>query len=154
MTDEFSDTTIYARDLLTKKARNRDTLLTIIMWALYAYLWLPLISLIAWWLGIRFAYGLVERAGGPANLVHLLFWFGIFLLIIAIAVIGWSRIQMFMFKSGERRKRGPVLTKEQEIAYWEIDEQQFSAVRDGRNMLVDLDEDGRLVKAGEKPAFE
>lgn len=154
MSDEFSDTTIYARDLLSKKARNRDTLLTIVMWALYAYLWLPLISLIAWWLGVSFAYRLVERAGGPANLVHLLFWFGIFLLIIAIAVIGWSRIQLMHYKRGERRKKSPVLSAQQEVEFWDIDESQFSAIRDSHCLQVELDEQGQLVAAIEKREFD
>ena len=51
-----SQKTIAAPHLLTRRHRARDTLLTAIMWALYLYLWLPALSLVAWILGIEFAY--------------------------------------------------------------------------------------------------
>ncbi|MEZ5551068.1 MAG: poly-beta-1,6-N-acetyl-D-glucosamine biosynthesis protein PgaD [Pseudomonadales bacterium] len=144
MVREINDVIINARRVLTRRARRRDRLLTLALWALYAYLWLPLISLFAWLLGLQFAYTLVERAGGPASLVNLLYWFGLFVLLISLCIVGWSRFQLRRFGERERRLAVPTVTFEQEAAYWDIDRTTLTRLRERQQNSVTFDSDGRL----------
>ncbi len=144
MVEELGDIIINARNVLSRRVRNRDRLLTTLMWGLYAYLWLPLVSLGAWYLGVQFAYDLVLRAGGPESLWNLLFWFTVILLTTALVVIVWSRIQRARFAGKERRVNSPVLTAEEEMAYWDIDAATLDHYRSEARLVVRFTEDGRL----------
>lgn len=144
MVREINDVIINARQVLTRRARRRDRLLTLALWAIYAYLWLPLISLFAWLLGLQFAYTLVERAGGPASLVSLLYWFGLFVLLITLCIVGWSRLQLRRFGDRERRLAVPRVTFDEEAAYWHIDQATLTRLRESQHSRVTFDSEGQL----------
>ena len=144
MVKEFGDVIINARNVVSRRIRNRDRLLTTVMWVLYAYLWLPLISLGAWYLGIQFAYDLVIRAGGTEPLVSLLLNFLLILLITALVVVFWSWMQRVRFANHERRISSPALMLAEEQAFWAITEAEHSQIRSGKRLVIDLDETGRL----------
>jgi len=145
MIDKMTDTTIGTRDVLNRRLKTRDTVLTTILWLIYAYLWLPFISLIAWLIGIDFAYELVEQAGGPRNLVDLLISFGIALACIACIVIGWSVMQYWRFHDRERRITSKSPTYHDELSLWNIDAECLHEIRCGRRLTVGLDEHGVIT---------
>ncbi len=145
MVKELGDVIINARNVVSRRIRNRDRLLTTLMWMLYAYLWLPLVSLGAWHLGVQFAYDLVLRAGGPESLVSLLLSFLLILLITALVVIIWSWIQRARFAEHERRISSPPLQPADERTYWELSDAAFAQIRNGKRIVVSLDETGRMT---------
>ena len=144
MVEELGDVIINARNVLSRRVRNRDRILTIVMWVLYAYLWLPLISLGAWYLGVQFAYDLVLRAGGLESLLGLLFAFVVVLLSTALAVIVWSWIQRARFAKSERRVSSPILSAAQEQAYWGLEDPALVQLKSARRLVIELDNEGRL----------
>ena len=146
MVQEIGDVIINARKLLTRRARRRDRLLTMVLWGLYVYLWLPLISLAAWFFGLRFAYTLVERAGGPESLLNLLYWFGVFLLVISATIIGWSALQRARFAGNERRTSTPTLSAEDELSFWQISQAELDLLRNENQLLVEFDEQAQLSR--------
>lgn len=145
MVKELGDVIINARNVVSRRIRNRDRVLTTLMWVLYAYLWLPLISLGAWYLGVQFAYDLVIRAGGTEPLVSLLLSFLLILLITALVVILWSWIQRARFAKHERRIFFPAVVSADEQAFWAITEAEHSRIRSGKRLVIDLDETGKLT---------
>ncbi len=145
MVKELGDVIINARNVVSRRIRNRDRILTTIMWVLYAYLWLPLVSLGAWYLGVQFAYDLVLRAGGTEPLVSLLFSFLLILLITALVVILWSWIQRARFAKNERRLSSPALQASDEQAFWDLSDADFEQIRSGKRLVIDLDETGRMT---------
>lgn len=147
------DTTIHAKDLLSSGQRARDTFLTTMLWVIYAYLWLPLVSLIAWLVGIDFAYEVVARAGGIQNLVGLLLWFGVALGLILTLVTGWSGTQYFRFHRRERRISAIPLAAETERQLWGLDEEEFKRLRTARSLRIELDSDGRIIGLRNNPGF-
>ena len=68
MSNQPKDRTFNSAEMATNKLRARDAVLTSLMWFIYAYLWLPLISLGAWIIGIDFAYDSLIAAGGLSGL--------------------------------------------------------------------------------------
>lgn len=144
MVDRMTDTTIGVRDVLDRRLKTRDTLLTTVLWAIYAYLWLPFISLLAWFIGIDFAYGLVEQAGGLGNLLKLLTSFSAALITITIIVIGWSAMQYWRFHDSERRTSCPSTSYEDELSLWNIDAETLFKIRRGHRLTIDLDALGAI----------
>ncbi|MGI9309632.1 MAG: poly-beta-1,6-N-acetyl-D-glucosamine biosynthesis protein PgaD [Gammaproteobacteria bacterium] len=152
MSEQMTDTTILApKDLISRRYRARDALLTTALWVLYAYFWLPLISLLAWLAGIDFAYDLVIEAGGPENLIVLLLWFLIMLLIIAAIVTGWSGIQYSRFANRERRSAAPPTPADEQMAIWNIDQKLFDELQSAHQITVNMDHDGQITDVREGP---
>jgi biofilm PGA synthesis protein PgaD len=149
MVKELGDVIINARNVLSRRIRTRDRMLTTAMWLLYAYLWLPLVSLGAWYLGVQFAYDLVIRAGGPESLVSLLISFLLILFGTAVVVILWSRLQRARFAGHERRVSSPKLESADEQAYWSLEDADFQRLRSGKRLVIDLDENGRMTSVKE-----
>ena len=152
MVEELKDVIINARSVLSRRERRRDRILTTAMWVLYGYLWLPLISLLAWYLGVRFAYDLVIRAGGLESLLTILFWFGIVLMGTAIIIVGWSAVQRGRFARHERRIWSPSLDPEAERRYWDLPEDVFQCLRRDQRLLVRLDAEGQIESVAEATA--
>jgi biofilm PGA synthesis protein PgaD len=152
MIDRMTDTTITERDVFNKMKR-RDRALTTILWFVYLYLWMPIISLAAWYLGYEFAYENVIKAGGIDTLLQLLLSFVMMLGVVMIIVIGWSMIQFWRFRGKDRRSATPRPDPAAEMALWNIDEASFTNIRHAKNMTLDIDENEvlTLVKTEGRP---
>ena len=92
-------------------SRVRHTVLgaiTAVLWVFYAYLWVPLLTLLAWLLGIHTAYQrlyLQQNAIDPFVLASL----PVIALICAVLLIGWAEYNRLRFTDAdERRRRGDV----------------------------------------------
>jgi len=92
-------------------SRLRHTVLgfiTAVLWAFYAYLWVQLLTLVAWLLGIHTVYQrlyLEQNAVDPFILASL----PIIALICALLLIGWAEYNRVRFANAdERRRRGDV----------------------------------------------
>lgn len=148
MTRLLHDSTIQIRQVLSARYRARDAIFTTLLWLLYVYLWLPLISFAAWYFGIDFAYERVVKAGGPDQLVLLLLWFLIIFLVILLIVIMWSGIQYSLYSGdGERRTVGKTFDLAAERETWQIDEAQQQQFKSATIQTIELDDQARIVKA-------
>ena len=63
--------------LMSRRQRIGDAMATGLMWALYSYLWAPLVSLVEWLLGFEFAYDVMVRAGGLHVLEEVMYFYGL-----------------------------------------------------------------------------
>lgn len=140
-------------ELLTRLERVRDTFATALMWAIYVYLWLPLVSLVAWLAGFELAYDVMVREGGAGALGGILVGYGIVFVTIALVVTGWSFWNRMRF--GKRQRRGFIAaTPDAEIAHWfGVDLETLARFRTLETLTVDVDTDGQpvLVGAAEAP---
>jgi biofilm PGA synthesis protein PgaD len=140
MTKLLHDSTIQFKQMLSGRHRAREAVLTTILWMIYGYLWLPLISFVAWYFGIDFAYERVIKAGGPDQLILLLLWFFIIFLVILLIVVTWSGLQYSLYKGdGERRTRGTVFDLAAEREVWQIDEALQQQMKTAKVQTVTLD---------------
>ena len=146
MVEPLHDTTIQMRQMLTARQRAREAFITTALWALYGYLWLPLVSLVAWYMGLDFAYEKVIQAGGPEELILLLLWFCIVCLVSLLVVVTWSGLQHSKYKGkGERRTTAPVLDLEAEREFWRIEESLQQQMKAAKVQTVSLDDNARIV---------
>lgn len=145
-----SQETIDAPHLLTRKHRARDTLLTALMWALYFYLWLPALSLVAWLLGIEFAYDVMVRAGGAQSLARELSWYGLILVIIFFVITAWSVSQHMRFAGKNRRAATARINDDALRQASGLTEESFSRLRDHRCLIVSFDDSGVVQSVNDK----
>jgi biofilm PGA synthesis protein PgaD len=138
---------------LSRQQRARDTALTGVMWVIYAYLWLPAVSLGAWFLGIDFAYEVMVRAGGAAGLREILGWYGLALLVMIVSVTVWSGVERIRFRGRERRHAIPRVSDEAVQQAFGVEPAQARLLRQGNCLRLSIDPDGRLrnVRSGAEP---
>jgi len=145
LVDHSYDNTIQFRHILTKGHRAREMMVTSLLWVIYGYLWLPIISLVAWYYGIDFAYDMVIRAGGPEVLILTLIWCSIVFLVVLLIVISWSGFQYSRFKGkGERRNRTPATDPQEECDVWQIGPALQAQIKSNKIQTISLGTDGRI----------
>ncbi|HID70800.1 MAG TPA: poly-beta-1,6-N-acetyl-D-glucosamine biosynthesis protein PgaD [Desulfobacterales bacterium] len=85
-----------------------EGMLTILFWGVWFYLWLPVVSMLAWWLGFKFFYRHMVELGGFSGFIQFLdvFFSGIFLLCGALAL--WSLYNLKRY--GSYRRRNQIMT--------------------------------------------
>ena len=145
LVDHSYDNTIQFRQMLSAGHRTREVIVTSLLWVVYGYLWLPVISLVAWYYGIDFAYDLVLQAGGPETLIITLIWFSIVTLLVLLVIVTWSGFQYSRFKGkGERRNRVAPADMEAEREFWQIGEALQAQLKSNKTQTISLGTDGRI----------
>ena len=138
------DLHINVPELLSRRRRLSDAFVTGLMWAVYTYLWAPLLSLFAWILGFEFAYDVMIRSGGLQGLKKVLVWYGIMLGCICIVVTGWSLINRLRFSGHERRMGAKIVDDNALASCFGVDSTALRQLRNARVMRLSLGEDGNI----------
>ena len=140
-------------ELMTRREQLRDTFATGFMWALYVYLWLPLISLLAWVMGFEFAYDVMVRAGGAAHLRTGLYWYGVAIASIFVIFGIWSVSNRMRFAGHDRREHLERVTDETFIDYFGISPDDLTLLRNGRALTLEFDAAGAIGEIAESSSI-
>lgn len=143
---------INAPELLTRRQRLGDALVTGAMWAIYTYLWAPLLSLIAWLLGFEFAYDVMVRSGGLEALKTVMLWYSLMLVGIVVVVTGWSVINRLRFSKRDRRRAGEVVGDEAIARAFDLKLSQLDKLRGAQTLRVSLDQEGKITAVAPEDA--
>lgn len=136
---------INAPQLLSRRRRVGDALVTGFMWAVYSYLWAPLISLFAWLLGFEFAYDVIVRAGGIHSLKEILAIYSMLVACIFVVVAAWSFTNRLRYSGHHDRRKGAEPVSDAEIAaHFDIDDDQLRVMRVSQVVTIDLSEFGEI----------
>ena len=134
-------------ELLRPWQKARDTFMTALMWGVYAYLWAPFVSLLAWLAGAEAAYEVMVRSGGASDLIELGGWYAFIVAVILGVVTAWSYFNRARFRGRERRGsvRRPI---DAEVAeYFGVTPAELERLRRERIVTIGIDPAGRPVMA-------
>ena len=132
-----------------RQGRGRRTLFTVLTgtaWLVYFYLWLPLITLVAWVLGVHTAYGrlyLQQNAVDPFLLLAL----PVIALVCAVLLLVWAEYNRARFQGEDRRKAVASIDDDAVAVALGADAATAAALRGGRNMALALDAQARPASA-------
>jgi biofilm PGA synthesis protein PgaD len=139
---------IDAPERLTRRERTFGAIVTAVMWAAYAYLWLPLVSLAAWGLGLEVAYDVMIRAGGIESLRRALFWYLVVLADVALTVAVWSLVNKWRFAGRNRRTGHEPIGDEALAHYFGVAPELLTKLRENQRIELDIDASGRPAVPG------
>jgi biofilm PGA synthesis protein PgaD len=145
MKELSEDLHIDAPELLTSSERARDTLFTALMWAVYLYLWVPLVSLFAWLLGFEFAYDVMIRTGGARDLGAILLVYGVIVVVIFITVMAWSLGNKLRYGKLKRRHAHKVVSTEELAEFFGVTEDSATELRELPLVAIEFDDEGLPV---------
>lgn len=137
------------KQLQSKTVKSAWLSVTLLMWFIYAYLWLPLISLVAWWFGYQtFTFHMITLDGiaGVKTLLADYFLIGV---LFCSALLVWARVEKFRFeKSARRSKVEPV--KNQSVAqYFKLNEVMLTQMQTKNIITVEFNKEGEMTHFSE-----
>lgn len=116
--------------------------LTAAAWAVYAWLWAPVVTAIAWIAGLRTAYLRLYLQESGVD-VFLLLSLPLIALLCATLLIGWAEYNRARFANAERRRRRrrPAISDTEVRRALHASEALARKLREGRVVQVALDDD-------------
>lgn len=130
--------------LQTLKQKYANTIVTLAFWALWFYLWIPLISLVAWLFGIEIFYEEFILTEGYHILISLFFQYGMVALIISICLLGWAFYNQLRFRRKDRRKEAPRPSAQAQADYFAVNVDHLKKGRKAKNLIVRFDNTGEI----------
>ncbi|QCO67810.2 poly-beta-1,6-N-acetyl-D-glucosamine biosynthesis protein PgaD [Luteimonas yindakuii] len=126
-----------------QRSRGRQvasSALTAAAWAVYASLWLPLLTAVAWYAGVRTAYSHIYLKQHEVD-AFLLLWVPAIALGCGVLLIGWAEYNRIRFSKKDRRQRRSEVHADTVSAGLGVSAALAARMRSGRITRVALDQD-------------
>jgi biofilm PGA synthesis protein PgaD len=119
--------------------------ITLFLWFVYVYLWLPLISLVAWWLGYKtFVHHMIDL-NGILGFKHLLINYLIFIVALCGFLIAWANLEQLRFKNKTRRRGAGPLEHHAVARYFNVDEAKLRQMQSFKTVTVEFNHQGEMT---------
>lgn len=124
---------------------------TILMWALWVYLFLPLLSLILWVAGTAHLYRTLFREEVIGELLAMLVKVGWLVLLVFIILRGWGIYNYYLFGRRNRRKNYPVASASEIGRHFGLTEEEVRSLQQKKEIVWNelYDEIREKVQSGE-----
>lgn len=131
--------------LQSKTVKSVWLSVTLFLWFIYGYLWLPLISLVAWWLGYKtFVHHMIEL-DGMTGFKHLLSNYLICIILLCGFLIAWANIEQLRFKNKGRRRNAEPLKNHAVAKHFKIDEATLTHMQTVKTVTVEFNPQGEMT---------
>ncbi len=94
-------------DLQTPRQRLMFGVVTIAAWMMWIYLWLPIITLLGWYFGVRRFHDVMITQSGAAHLAQSIGWYALVIVAICASLVGWALFNWARFRGQGRRNKAP-----------------------------------------------
>ncbi|MFQ5488183.1 MAG: poly-beta-1,6-N-acetyl-D-glucosamine biosynthesis protein PgaD [Gammaproteobacteria bacterium] len=130
--------------LQSLRQRYAYALITLLFWVLWFYLWIPVISLVAWLLSADVFYREMIRLDGLYGLLDLLGWYGLVIASIAVFYSGWALYNQFRFRGKNRRQEQPEVEPLELADAFNIEPALILPLQEAKRLLIVHDEQGEI----------
>jgi biofilm PGA synthesis protein PgaD len=124
-------------------------------WALWLYLWLPLLALLAWALGLQQAYKYMVVLGGYQEVLRLLMLYALVILLLGGTLVFWAIYNIVRFHGVENRRVNLAITPAEIARDFDMEQAAVERWQSAHTLQVTHDENGRITDAeiSKKPAI-
>lgn len=133
-------------DLQSPRQRTLYGVLTLAFWIFWIYLWLPVLALLAWALGVQQAYKYMVVLGGYVEVIRVVGMYTLIIFLMGGALLLWANYNILRYGGVERRKAVVPITPEQISLYFGQDLSAVLHWRTQQRLCVTHDQGGRVVK--------
>jgi biofilm PGA synthesis protein PgaD len=120
--------------------------LTLVFWVIWIYLWLPVISLVAWLAGIELFREYMIDNDGYKILFDDINWYVIIIVLIGVIFIGWARYNLLRFRDKESRKNPVIVDLAAHAQHFKIDPQQLKQWQTAKHLVIHHDKHGDITR--------
>jgi biofilm PGA synthesis protein PgaD len=133
-------------DLVSRHTKIGSSIFTVLFWAIFVYLWMPVITVVAWMAGVYHSYGEMAYTRDMKDLSHLAFVYAIIVAALGGSLLMWALQEYLRFRNVNRR-REPVAVNNREIAeYVKLAESDIITGQSTRRLVVHHGMDGRVMR--------
>ncbi len=120
--------------------------LTLIFWGLWFYLWLPVLALFAWLLGIQQAYKYMIVLGGYHDVIRLLGAYSLVILLLGGSLVLWAIYNIIRFRGIEQRTARSAVTSTEIGRDFGMDPLAVERWQKARRLYVTHDQAGHIAR--------
>lgn len=131
-------------DLKSQTLIFGEEILTIIFWGFWFYLWLPLISLIAWLLGFRFFHTHMVELGGLEGFMNQIDTFTIGIVLASGILATWSFYNLRRYGSYNRRNKILSTDLKKLRDDFSVTSQDFDTIQQAKRISLSFDEQNEI----------
>ena len=132
-------------DLQSPRQRALYGSLTLAFWAFWFYLWLPVLALLAWALGLQQAYKYMVVLGGYHDVIRLLGFYGLIITLLGGGLVFWALYNILRFGGVERRAEALPVTAAEIGLEFRQNPQSVALWQGAQRLYVTHDQDGRIA---------
>ncbi|HSR02013.1 MAG TPA: poly-beta-1,6-N-acetyl-D-glucosamine biosynthesis protein PgaD [Methylophilaceae bacterium] len=132
-------------NLQSKTLKSVWLSVTLLMWFLYAYLWLPLISLVAWWFGYQsFTYHMITLNGLTA-VETLVADYLLYVVTLCGGLLIWARLEKFRFGNKARRNNIEPINNQIIAKHFNLSEQVLNDMQTKKIITAEFNKEGEIT---------
>ena len=132
--------------LQSKQQRTIWLGVTMILWLAYIYLWLPLISLAAWWFGYKtFKYHMITL-NGIYGFKNIFFIYLMVILLLGAFLLCWAKLEHFRFKDKSRRVENKPVSNVALASYFKVNESTLDVMQTKKVVIVNFNHKGEMTE--------
>lgn len=132
-------------DLQSRQQRTLYGALTFVFWLFWCYLWLPLLALLAWALGVQQAFKYMVTLDGFRDLATVLLLYGLEILLLCASLILWAVYNILRFGGVENRVAAPPVTPVEIGRDFGQDAVSVAQWQREQRLCVTHDDEGRIA---------
>ena len=132
-------------DLQSPRQRTLSGALTLAFWAFWFYLWLPVLALLAWTLGVQQAFKYMVVLGGYHEVIRLLGLYSLIILLLGGGLVLWAIYNIIRFHGVERRTANQPVTPTEIGRDFGKDPKSVARWQSERRLYVTHDQEGRIA---------
>lgn len=119
--------------------------LTLLLWVVYLYLWIPFLSVIAWLIGVHLFYHHVIERGGLRQLALDLRQYGLVVGIMVTVYLAWAVMNYLRFRRTRRLGNAPEVSRSMLARHFNVEEADVERLQSLRICELVHDDDGNVV---------
>jgi biofilm PGA synthesis protein PgaD len=133
-------------DLQSPRQRTLYGALTLAFWAFWFYLWLPLLALLAWSLGLQQAFKYMVVLGGYHDVIRLVGVYALVILLLGGGLLLWAGYNIFRFGGVENRTSALPVTPVEIGRHFGQQPEAVANWQNQQRLYVTHDQDGRIAR--------
>jgi biofilm PGA synthesis protein PgaD len=130
--------------LVSRSRRFLYGMATLFFWYLWFYLWLPVVTFIAWLVSGFLGYREMVQLSNYRDLLHAFSWYALVILILGGGLLAWATYNLLRFRGKERRRPLPDVSLETYAQYIGVAQSDLAAWRSAKIVIVHNDRSGRI----------
>ena len=132
-------------DLQSPPQRTLYGVLTLVFWAFFIYLWVPVLALLAWALGVQQAYKYMVVFGGYRAVIDLLALYSLVILALGGGLVLWAVYNILRFRNVEKRTAALPVTPTEIGEHFGQEPASVARWQSEQRLYVTHDETGRIA---------
>jgi biofilm PGA synthesis protein PgaD len=132
-------------DLQSPRQRTLYGALTLVFWAFFIYLWVPVLALLAWALGVQQAYKYMVVFGGYRAVINLFALYSLIILGLGGGLVLWAVYNILRFRNVEKRTAALPVTPAEIGEHFGQEPASVARWQSEQRLYVTHDETGRIA---------